>query len=530
MTNSKLISELREYGLAPTKLHVNLPVSQLVELAIQRNEGILSSSGAFCVKTGKYTGRSPDDRYIVDDDLTRHTVNWGKINHPVSEEIFNTLYERMKNYIKERDVFIFEGSVGADKKFQLPLKVISDTAWQCIFANALFIKNDDINVDSDTGFTLISAAVDFRDFPEIGEKNLDTFIMINLKQKIVLIGGTAYAGEIKKAMFSIMNFLLPSMEVMPMHCSANIGKDGNVAVFFGLSGTGKTTLSADPNRFLIGDDEHGWSDDGVFNFEGGCYAKCVDLKKEKEPQIWNAIKFGALMENVTINPQSREPDFTDRTTTENTRVAYPLSHIPDAIIPSIAGHPTVIIFLTADAFGVLPPVSRLSPESAMYHFMSGYTSKLAGTERGITEPKEVFSECFGAPFMPRHASIYARMLGEKIRKYGTKIYLVNTGWTGGSYGIGKRIDLKHTRAIVSAILDGTIDKTKFRKDGIFNLEIPDSCPSVPSEILDPINAWQKKNEYEINAKKLAKMFIKNFEKFGKSEESIVKAGPTNQEQ
>lgn len=529
MPNSRLVAQLKEYGLTPSKLQVNLSVSKLVELAIQRNEGMFSSSGAFCVKTGRFTGRSPDDRYIVDDDLTHNTVNWGKINHPISEEIFNVLYERIKNYIKEREVFIFEGTVGADKKFQIPLKVITDTAWQCVFSNIMFIKNDNVHVNSKAGFTLISVS-NFVDFPEIGQKNLDTFIIIDLKQKIVLIGGTSYAGEIKKAMFSIMNFILPVMNVMPMHCSANIGKDGNVAVFFGLSGTGKTTLSADPNRYLIGDDEHGWSENGVFNFEGGCYAKCIDLKKEKEPQIWNAIKFGALMENVTIDSHTREPDFTDRTTTENTRVAYPLSHISDVLLPSIAGHPNVIIFLTADAFGVLPPVSKLSPESAMYHFMSGYTSKLAGTERGITEPKEVFSECFGAPFMPRHTSTYARMLGEKIRRHGTKVYLVNTGWTGGSYGVGKRIDLKHTRAIVSAILDDSIEQSKFRKDGIFNLEIPDSCPSVPSEILCPANTWQDKKDYEKHAKKLARMFVKNFEKFGKSDESIVRAGPKNQEQ
>jgi phosphoenolpyruvate carboxykinase (ATP) len=403
--------------------------------------------------------------------------------------------------------------------------VITDKAWHSLFANQIFIRPTQKELrNHEPEFTLLSVN-DFGAIPESEGTRTETFIILNFKKGIILIGSTSYAGEIKKAVFSALNYLLPQKDVFPMHCSANVGKDGNSALFFGLSGTGKTTLSADPERRLVGDDEHGWSNSSIFNFEGGCYAKCINLKKESEPQIWNAIRFGTVMENVVVKNATRDPDFSDESLTENTRAVYPLDFIPGSIIPSVAGHPKVIIFLTADAFGVMPPISRLSKEAAMYHFMSGYTSKLAGTERGITEPKETFSQCFGAPFMPLHAKIYADMLGRKIDQHHTKAYLVNTGWSGGPYGVGKRINLTYTRAMVRAALTDGLADTEFYNDGIFNLEIPVSCPEVPSEILEPRNTWSDKRKYDSSARKLARLFVKNFEKFGKMPKEIQKAGP-----
>ena len=366
---------------------------------------------------------------------------------------------------------------------------------------------------------------DFESIPEVDGTNSNVFILIDLTRKIILIGGTSYAGEMKKSIFSILNYILPSRSVFPMHCSANVGRDGDTALFFGLSGTGKTSLSADPNRMLIGDDEHGWSDKGIFNFEGGCYAKCIDLSEEAEPQIWNAIKSGAVLENVVIDKETLKPDFNNNTLTENTRAAYPLNYIPGAIIPSMGGHPKVIVFLTADALGVLPPLSRLTKEAAMFHFMSGYTSKLAGTERGIKEPKAVFSQCFAAPFMPRHASSYAQMLGEKIKENKTVVYLINTGWSGGPYGVGQRIKIQYSRAMVTAALTGALDIVKYRHDDLFNLDIPTECPNVPSEILDPKNTWVDKDSYDLSAKKLAQMFGENFKKFNDVSPEIRNAGP-----
>ncbi|HEX2614714.1 MAG TPA: phosphoenolpyruvate carboxykinase (ATP), partial [Nitrososphaera sp.] len=402
---------------------------------------------------------------------------------------------------------------------------INNRSWHNLFARQLFIRPTGGELENfKPEFTLISCD-DFAAIPEDEGTRTETFIIINFKKKLVLIGSTSYAGEIKKAMFSIMNFLLPRKGVFPMHCSANVGSGDDTALFFGLSGTGKTTLSADPDRRLVGDDEHGWSDQGVFNFEGGCYAKCINLKQEKEPQIWNAIRFGSVMENVVMQDGNREPDFDDGSLTENTRVAYPLDYIDGAVIPSIAGHPKVIVFLTADAFGVMPPIAKLTKESAMYHFMSGYTSKLAGTERGITEPKETFSHCFGAPFMPLHAQEYAKMLGEKITEHGTRVYLINTGWTGGPYGVGKRMNLTYTRAMVSAALNGEIDKVPIKHHSTFNLDMPSSCPGVPDEVLDPRNTWSDKDRYDAAAKRLATLFIKNFEKFGNVSKEIVQAGP-----
>jgi phosphoenolpyruvate carboxykinase (ATP) len=522
---AKPMTQLAEMDIKLGRVHRNLSVPSLIELIINRKEGVLSSTGALSVKTGKFTGRSPDDKFIVDDEVTHNAVDWGKVNHPISEENFEKIFRRMKAHAEEKEFFIFDGFVGADPENRLPIRIINNRAWHNLFARQLFIRPTHEELDEfKPEFTLLSCD-DFAAVPEEVGIRTETFIIINFKKKIVLIGSTSYAGEIKKAMFSIMNFVLPRKNVFPMHCSANVGKAGDTALFFGLSGTGKTTLSADPDRRLVGDDEHGWSDTGVFNFEGGCYAKCINLKKEKEPQIWNAIRFGSVMENVVMRDGTREPDFDDGSLTENTRVAYPLDYIDGAVIPSVAGHPEVIVFLTADAFGVMPPIAKLTKEAAMYHFMAGYTSKLAGTERGITEPKETFSQCFGAPFMPLHASKYAAMLGKKMTEHGTRVYLINTGWTGGPYGIGKRMNLAHTRAMVTAALSGEIDRVPVKHHAIFNLDMPTSCPGVPDEVLDPRNTWSDKDRYDAAAKRLAALFVKNFEKFGSVSREIVEAGP-----
>jgi phosphoenolpyruvate carboxykinase (ATP) len=522
---SKLLLELEQFGITTKKVYRNLSIKSLVDMAISRKEGILASNGALAVETGKFTGRSPDDRYIVDDDLTHDTIHWGAVNHPLSEEKFERIFEKMKKHMESKEIFIFDGFVGADPKYRMPIRIINDHAWQNLFARQLFIRPTSKELESFKGEFMLIALNDFKADPTADGVRTETFIIINPKRKIVLIGATSYAGEIKKAIFSSMNYYLPAKGVFPMHCSANIGKEGDVTLFFGLSGTGKTTLSADTERRLIGDDEHGWSDDGVFNFEGGCYAKCINLNKEHEPQIWAAIRFGAVMENVVLDEKTNEPDFADDSLTENTRVAYPLDHIPAAVIPSVGPHPKVIIFLTADAFGVMPPIARLTKEGAMYHFMSGYTSKLAGTERGITKPKETFSKCFAAPFMPRPAGVYAEMLGKKIEKHGTRVYLINTGWSGGPYGVGERIKLPYTRAMVRAAITGTIEKSEFAHDEIFNLDIPTSCPDVPSEILNPRNMWQEKDAYDIAAKRLAGLFVENFSRFEDVPKEIRDAGP-----
>lgn len=507
------------------KVYRNLSVPALVENIIARKEAAISSTGALSVRTGKFTGRSPDDKYIVDDDVTHDSVEWGKVNRPISEANFEKILRRIKKHAEQTEFFVFDGFVGADPENRLPISIINNRAWHNLFARQLFIRpSPDELRDHRPEFTLISCD-DFAAIPGEEGTRTETFIMISFKKKLVLIGSTSYAGEIKKALFSIMNFILPANGVFPMHCSANVGVNGDSALFFGLSGTGKTTLSADPDRRLVGDDEHGWSDSGIFNFEGGCYAKCINLKKEREPQIWNAIRFGSVMENVVVNQDTREPDFDDGSLTENTRVAYPLDYIEGAIIPSIAGHPEVIVFLTADAFGVMPPIARLTKEGAMYHFMSGYTSKLAGTERGITEPRETFSSCFGAPFMPLHAQHYAKMLGKKITNHGTRVYLINTGWTGGPYGVGRRMNLTYTRAMVTAAINGEIDKAPVMRHSIFNLNMPTLCPGVPDEVLDPRNTWSDKDSYDSAARRLALLFIRNFEKFGEVQKEILAAGP-----
>jgi phosphoenolpyruvate carboxykinase (ATP) len=524
-STAKFNSQIVEFGINPAKINRNFSVEKLIEIAVEKNEGMVTSTGSLSVKTGKYTGRSPDDRYIVFDDLTHDKVHWGKVNKQFPTETFEKLFQKMKKFVDGKELFVFDGFVGADHENRLPIRIINDHAWQSLFAHQLFIRPTDAELESHEPELTVMCINDFEAIPEVDGTNSNVFILINLSKKLVLIGATSYAGEIKKSIFSSMNFMLPSKDVFPMHCSANVGKDGDVTLFFGLSGTGKTSLSADPERMLIGDDEHGWSDNGIFNFEGGCYAKCINLKEESEPQIWNAVKNGAVLENVVIDKESLKPDFDDGNLTENTRAAYPLDYIPGAVIPSVGGNPKVIIFLTADAMGVLPPMAKLSKNAAMFHFMSGYTSKLAGTERGVKEPKATFSKCFGAPFMPRLASVYAKMLGEKISKHNTAVYLINTGWSGGPYGVGKRIKIEYSRAMVTAAITGSLDIVKFSHNNIFNLDVPTECPGVPSKILDSKSTWIDKDAYDLSAKKLAQMFADNFKKFENMPDEIRLAGP-----
>lgn len=511
--------------IAPKAVYRNLAPAILVEKALCRGEGKLSSTGALVVTTGKYTGRSPDDRFVVDTPKIHDDIDWGKINVPISEERFDNIYNRMTAYLQGRDIFVFDGFAGADEKYHLPVRVINELASQNLFVHQLLVRPTEEQLNAFApGFTII-AAPGFKCSPERDGVHSEAAILVNFDKRMVLIAGSQYAGEIKKSVFSVMNYLLPKQGVFSMHCSANVGAEGDSALFFGLSGTGKTTLSADPDRMLIGDDEHGWSDKGVFNIEGGCYAKCINLSHENEPQIWDAIKFGSLVENVIMCDECREFDFADKSLTENTRVGYPVDYIPNCVIPSVAGHPKTVIFLTADAFGVLPPISKLDKNMAMYHFVSGYTSKLAGTERGIVEPQTTFSTCFGAPFLPLHPSVYAEMLGNRIEEHDANVYLINTGWSGGAYGVGKRMSIKHTRAMVTAALNGTLEKGEFVLDPIFNVHVPTKCPNVPDEVLNPRAVWADKEAYDKQAKDLAARFVKNFTKYSNMPKHIVDAGP-----
>ncbi len=511
--------------LSAGNVHFNLPVGALVEFAIQSNQSKLTSTGAITAKTGKYTGRSPKDKFIVDVPSVHHKIDWGATNQPISEEKFEKLYQDVLNFLEDKELFVFDGFAGAQKEYRLPIRVVNQYAWHNLFAHQLFIRPTTEELTSHHAeFTVVSAP-DFEANPAVHGTNSETFIILNFEKKIVLIGGTKYAGEIKKSIFSVMNYLLPEKGVLSMHCSANKGKDGDVALFFGLSGTGKTTLSADPDRMLIGDDEHGWSEHGVFNVEGGCYAKCINLSKEKEPEIFNAIKFGSVLENVVFDETTRAADYDDKSLTENTRAAYPIEYIPNSLIPGVAGHPNVVVFLTADAFGVLPPISKLTKEQAMFHFLSGYTSKLAGTERGVTEPEATFSTCFGQPFLPLAPRVYAEMLGEKIDAHGAKVYLVNTGWSGGPYGVGKRMNLPYTRAMITAALNGDLDKEEFVEHPVFGVFMPQNCPGVPSEILNPRNTWKDKEAYDAHTAKLAALFIENFNRFSDMPENIKNAAP-----
>ncbi len=505
-------------------IHHNLTTAELIEIALQRKEGLLAGNGALRVSTGKYTGRSPKDKFIVDVPAIHDEIAWGN-NKPFSVEKFDHLYNRMMTYMQEKEIFIFDGFAGADEKYQIKISVINEFAWQNLFIHQLLLRSEGVIENFSPDFEIICMP-EFKASPELDGTNSEAFIIINFERNIVLIGGTHYAGEIKKSVFTVMNYVLPRKGVLSMHCSANVGEEDNTALFFGLSGTGKTTLSADPERKLIGDDEHGWSNDGVFNIEGGCYAKCIHLSHETEPQIWDAIHFGSVLENVAMDTENREINYDDETGTENTRAAYPVDYIHNALIPGVAGHPKTIIFLTADAFGVLPPIAKLTTEQAMYHFLSGYTSKLAGTERGITEPQATFSACFGEPFLPLSPLAYAKLLGEKLKEHETNVFLINTGWSGGAYGVGKRMKLSYTRAMVTAAIEGQLADVPYELDPIFNVYVPTQCPNVSSELLKPRNVWQDKEEYDGKARELAGLFIKNFTRFGDNvPNEIIAAGP-----
>ncbi len=509
-------------------IYWNLTTPALYEQIIRRREGLLSHLGPVVVRTGSFTGRSPNDKFIVKEPTTQDEIWWGKVNRPFDEDKFNHIWHRLQAYLQGNDIFIQDCYVGADPKYQIPIRVITEYAWHSLFARNMFIRiTDEEKIRNHKPEYTIIDLPKFHAVPELDGTNSEAFILVNFKQKLILIGGTSYAGEIKKSAFTVMNYILPKKNVLSMHCSANVGKEGDVALFFGLSGTGKTTLSTDPDRALIGDDEHGWSDDGVFNFEGGCYAKVIRLSKEAEPQIWATTRmFGTILENVAIDSYWRRPNLDDDTFTENTRASYPITHLDNIVEEGKAGHPRNIIFLTADAFGVMPPISRLSPEQAMYHFLSGYTAKVAGTERGITEPQATFSACFGAPFMPQHPSVYAKLLGEKIQKHNVKCWLVNTGWTGGPYGVGHRMEIKYTRAMLNAALQGQLDDVPYVKDPIFNVEVPTKCPGVPEEVLLPQNTWKDKKAFEAKARELAQRFKENFEQYADYvSEEVRKAGP-----
>lgn len=505
--------------------NINLPISKLVSISLARGEGTLTATGALRVSTGKYTGRSPNDKFIVKDATTENEVWWDN-NAPISEENFDKLYKKITKYLESKgdDIYIFEGYAGADQNYTLPVKFVNELPWQNIFVQQVFLRQHDTNwqlLDKD-GFTILVAPGCKAD-PATDGTNSEAFVVVNFSKKLVLIGGTSYAGEQKKSIFSVINYLLPKQGILSMHCSANQGKAGDVSLFFGLSGTGKTTLSADPERMLIGDDEHAWTEEGIFNIEGGCYAKCINLTRENEPQIWDAIKFGTIVENVVLDDRN-EIKFDSAAITENTRAAYSVHYIPNCIYPGVGNMPKTVVFLTADAFGVLPPVAKLTPEQAMYYFISGYTSKLAGTERGITEPQATFSACFGAPFLPLHPLEYAGLLKDKINKNQTSVYLINTGWQGGKYGVGKRISIKDTRSIVSAALNGDLDKVDYEVHPVFNMSIPTNCPGVEPQVLNPVNTWASQEEYMATAQNLAAMFRKNFVKYDKNAD-LVEFGP-----
>ncbi len=514
---------LEKLGIINAKaIYRNLTVAELTERALARGEGKLSNTGALVVKTGKYTGRSANDKFIVDTPAVHDDIAWGKVNRPIARETYEAIKAKVLAYLQNKEIFIFDGFAGADPKYTKSFRIINELASQNLFIHQLLRRPTDKQLETFAADYTIIAAPGFKCIPEIDGTRSEAAILVDYEYKMVVICGTQYAGEIKKSVFSVMNYELPKQGVFPMHCSANIGKNGDSAVFFGLSGTGKTTLSADPNRNLIGDDEHGWSDDSVFNFEGGCYAKCINLSAEKEPDIYNAIKFGALVENVVMDEETREFDFDDASLAENSRVGYPVEYINNAELSGMSNSvPKTVIFLTADAYGVLPPISKLNKNQAMYYFVSGFTSKLAGTEIGITSPVPTFSTCFGEPFLPLDPSKYAAMLAEKVEKSGAKVYLVNTGWNG----TGKRMKLAYTRAMVTAALTGEIEKSEFVKDPYFGMEVPTAIEGVPSDLLIVGNTWEDKAAYEAKAKELAKSFIENFKKYDKMSPEVVAAGP-----
>lgn len=531
---------MNQYGLIPDTENLeelglgnvanafwNLTPAELTEDTILRGMGVLADTGAVAVDTGEFTGRSPKDRFIVVDEKTEDAVWWGDINIKMTPENFDKLYAKATAYLQQRDVYVRDSYACADDAYRLNIRVITETPWSNHFAYNMFLRpTQDELKNFNPEWTIINAPGLYAD-PQTDGTRQHNFAVLNFTKKMILIGGTGYTGEIKKGIFSVLNFILPhEKNTLSMHCSANIGKEGDTAIFFGLSGTGKTTLSADPNRRLIGDDEHGWSENSVFNFEGGCYAKVIDLSAEKEPQIWSAIKFGSILENINFIEGTSTVDFEDKAKTENTRVSYPIYYIDNIADGSKGDIPKNIFFLTADAFGVLPPISKLDKGQAMYHFISGYTAKVAGTEAGITEPVTAFSACFGAPFLPLHPTKYAEMLGNKMTENNVNVWLVNTGWTGGPYGVGERMSLKYTRAMITAALEGKLDGVSYTKHEVFGLMMPDNCPNVPDEVLHPRNTWSDKAAYDDKANNLAQQFIDNFEQFAdNANEEILSAAP-----
>ena len=518
---------LEQYGLKDVNAHWNLSSEELQKITIEKGMGRETLNGTLSINTGKFTGRSPQDRYLVKDDYTTDKVWWGKVNKPFAPEKFDVLQEEIVKYLSGKEIYVGDGYVCADPEYRTNVRTVAEYPWSNLFVNNMFLrlKGEELNNFSEDW--LILCAPGFEATPEIHGTRQGNFSILNFTKKIALVGGSAYTGEMKKGIFSSLNLTLPTEKnVLPMHCSANVGDDGDTAIFFGLSGTGKTTLSADPSRKLIGDDEHGWTaDNTIFNFEGGCYAKAIDLSEDKEPDIFRAIKPGALLENVVFK-ENGEVDYMDGSITQNTRVSYPIDHIDNIQVPSYANNPKNIFFLTCDAFGVLPPVSKLTPGQAAYHFISGYTAKVAGTEAGITEPVPSFSACFGSPFMPLHPTVYAEMLSKKMQDANVNVWLINTGWSGGPHGVGSRIKLKYTRAMISAILDGDLEKVDFEQHPIFGLNMPKYCPNVPTEILDPMNTWLQKGGYISKAIALAHSFHLNFEKFSEhASEEIMEGGP-----
>jgi phosphoenolpyruvate carboxykinase (ATP) len=515
--------DLNYLGLGTSLMKYQLSVPELVEEALKNGEGTLADNGALAIDTGKFTGRSPKDRYIVADELTNDAVWWGDVNIKIAAAQYEVLYNKVVAYLNERPYYVRDAFACADPAYEISIRVVTETAYQNLFAHNLFLRKTDTDPALRPEWTIL-AAPGLEADPAAEGTRQGNFTIINFTEKIILIGGSGYTGELKKGIFSVLNFLLPlQKKTLSMHCSANVGPAGDTAIFFGLSGTGKTTLSADEERGLIGDDEHGWGEASVFNFEGGCYAKCVDLTREKEPQIFEAIRFGALLENVNYFPGSRTVNYQDVSKTENTRVAYPIDYISNALQPSVAPVPKNIFFLTADALGVLPPISKLNRGQAMFHFISGYTAKVAGTEAGVTEPQLTFSACFGKAFMPLHPTRYAELLGEKMDRHQVNVWLINTGWSGGPYGIGKRIKLAHTRAMITAALHGDLDDLVYHTDHVFGLQMPESCPEVPSEILNPRNTWNNGAAYNAMANELATAFLENFSAFEQFANAEIRA-------
>lgn len=521
--------KLMQLGLSLSdNIHYQSSPEELIEATLRLNQGILDENGALVINTGTFTGRSPKDKFIVRDSITAQTVNWNDFNIPIAEKYFDIIFKKITQYLSSKEeLWIRDAYACADPDYRLNIRMVNEKPWNNLFAYNMFIRPTEEELDHFDPHWQILSAPDLKLDPEECGTRQPNAAVISFRHRMILIAGTGYTGETKKGIFTILNYLLPlEKDVLSMHCSANLGKQGDTALFFGLSGTGKTTLSADPVRKLIGDDEHGWNGEGVFNFEGGCYAKCIDLSEEKEPEIYQAVRYGALVENVNFFRGTNSINFSDAGITENTRVSYPLHYISNAMDPARGGIPENIFFLTCDAYGVLPPVSRLTNEQAMYQFISGYTAKVAGTETGVIEPKATFSACFGAPFLPLHPGKYADMLGQKLKSSQANVWLINTGWTGGPYGTGNRIKLYNTRAMITAALDGSLDKSSFQKLPVFNLLMPTSCPGVPPEILNPRNTWKDKEAYDLQLQHLAKLFTKNFEKYaGGVSSSVTAAAP-----